>query len=97
ERGTLVGIDRESGEIALEVALPGEPPFVRGMCVLDEGHVVVGNQRPAALYVVDLGARKVVEVVDLGGAPGGTVYGLGAGPEGFANDYAPLAEWPRGG
>jgi hypothetical protein len=57
----LVGTDRATGKEEIVVAIPGDPPFVRGLGRLDDGTFLVGSQKPLAIHVVDLAAARVVE------------------------------------
>ncbi|MHA7630850.1 hypothetical protein [Corallococcus sp. M7] len=75
-----------------QVEIPGDPPFVRGLAPFGGNRFLVGSQRPAALYVVDLDAGSCDRLMELeGGSPHECVYGIHAVPDGFGE--APAALW----
>jgi hypothetical protein len=94
DSGELVGVDLDSGEIAFKLSIPGSPPFVRGLHPLSEDELIVGSQRPAAIYPVRLRQRSVDEAIELQGKPWETVYAICGVPERFDTDnFERFREW----
>jgi hypothetical protein len=56
----LVAVDPETNEERCSVAIPGEPPYARGLARIGPDRWLVGSQRPLAVYDVDLKAGEVV-------------------------------------
>jgi hypothetical protein len=97
ETGELVGVDLDSGEIAFKLPIPGSPPFARGLHPLSENELIVGSQRPAAIYPVRLRQRSVGEAIELQGKPWETVHAICDVPEGFdADNFERFSEWAAG-
>ncbi len=59
-----------------KVKIPGKPGFVRGLAQLDKHTFFVGNQKPAAVYEVDLNTSQVLSTCPLDGEPNESVYGI---------------------
>ncbi len=55
----LVAVDPRTGEERCSVAIPGDPPYTRGLAPLGPGRWLVGSQRPLAVYEVDLNAGEI--------------------------------------
>lgn len=58
------------------VKIPGQPGFVRGLAQLERHTFFVGNQKPAAVYEIDLNTRQVLSTCPLDGEPNESVYGI---------------------
>jgi len=56
----LVALDPKTGVTRRSVAIPGNPPYARGLARLPGGQWLVGSQRPLAVYEVDLDREEVV-------------------------------------
>ena len=87
-RHCLVAVDRRSGA-ERTVAIPGDPPFVRGLAQVEPHVWLVGCQAPFALYAVDLGRGKRVATFPLGGVEYEAVYGICPLPESFSDPEHP--------
>jgi hypothetical protein len=90
--GWVVYNDTNASEVAAvcldtgerrSVTIPGLPPFVRGLQHLGGFQFLVGAQRPAAVYRVDVMAQRVLGGLDLGGSATEAVYGIATVPDGF--------------
>lgn len=92
EHGCLVEADTARGVRRREIAIPGAPPFARGLLRLSAHEALVGSQRPAALYRVNLDDGSLRQSVDLAGEPSETVYAITAVPASFERDPAGLAK-----
>jgi hypothetical protein len=57
-RGALIVHDVAAGKTVGSIQLPGT--FPRGMCELDDGRLLIGNQQPLSLHLVDIGAARLV-------------------------------------
>lgn len=79
----LVAVDRTTGREEIAVAIPGDPPFVRGLARLADGTLLVGSQKPLALYAVDLAAGRVVAEYPLDGAPNESSHAIAVLPPAF--------------
>lgn len=84
-RGRLAAISLGSGTVQHEVRIPGQPSFVRGLAPLGGLRFLVGSQRPAAVYEVDLAAGAVLATYSLGGDPDESVHNIGVVPDSFAS------------
>lgn len=76
--------DPASGRRLRSVAIPGSPPFARGLLPLADGRFVVGSQEPTAVHVVDLAREEVDRSIDLDGLEAETVFAIAALPPSFA-------------
>ena len=81
--GTLALLDPESSEPRARIPIPGGTHFVRGLTLVDDHTVLVGNQDPAAVYWVDVRRGKVLRTFELGGQPLESVYGVCLLPDDF--------------
>jgi len=97
ERGRLVEADTFRGVRRREIAIPGAPPFARGVLRVSAREVLVGSQYPAAVHRVNLDDGAVEQTIDLGGEPSETVYAIAAIPASFEPDPAGLASLHRAG
>ena len=98
----LVAVDAETGEERLEVDIPGDPGFARGLARIGPGRWLVGSQAPLAVYAVDLGLGEIVATYPLDGVENETVYGICVLPDEFGEPPAvpmteddPYAFWRR--
>lgn len=66
------------------IAIPGDPPFARGLVSLDDECFLVGSQAPTAVHLVDITAGAVVDSMVLSDRPGESVYALCMLPDDFA-------------
>jgi outer membrane protein assembly factor BamB len=57
----LVAVDPRTNKERWSVAIPGNPPYARGLARLESGRWLVGSQRPLAVYEVDLEDAEVVD------------------------------------
>ena len=55
----LVAVDPRTNEERLGVAIPGDPPYARGLAPVGPNRWLVGSQRPLAIYDVDLQAGEI--------------------------------------
>jgi hypothetical protein len=55
----LVAIDPETNEERCSAAIPGEPPYARGLARIGADRWLVGSQRPLAVYEIGLAAGNV--------------------------------------
>lgn len=83
-RGRLVAVEEETGEVRHAVEIPGAPSFVRGLAPLGGLRYLVGSQRPGAVHEVDLAAEAVVATYPLDGDPDESVHNIAVVPEGFS-------------
>jgi hypothetical protein len=65
------------------VSIPGEPSFARGLVHLGALRFLVGSQKPAAVYLVDLEREAVASHFVLDGEPQEAVYGIAMVPDTF--------------
>jgi hypothetical protein len=79
----VVALDGEGSELA-RVHLPGRSGFVRGLAWLGGDLFLVGNQRPAAIYLVDIAAGRILFSIPLDGPPSETVSDIELLPGSFA-------------
>ena len=63
------------------IALPGDPGFVRGLAAVGDTTVLVGNQSPFAVYLVDLEQGTILRRYDLPGPPAESVYAIALLPD----------------
>jgi hypothetical protein len=56
----LVAVDPRTNEERLSVAIPGDPPYARGLARIGPDRWLVGSQRPLAVHDVDLRRGEVV-------------------------------------
>jgi len=99
-RDRIVAWDRRAGEERCAVAIPGKPPFVRGLARIGPNRWLVGSQKPHAVYAVDLERGEIVATYELGGHEDETVFGICNLPERFEQpvepeDEDPYAFWHR--
>jgi hypothetical protein len=80
----LVAIDPRTGEARRSVAIPGDPPYARGLVPLAEGRWLVGSQRPLAVYEVDLDGEEIVDRHVFDAQREETVYAVSLLPSGFS-------------
>ncbi len=57
----LVALEPKSGRVRHSVAIPGDPPYARGLAPLGDGRWLVGSQHPLAIYELDLERGEVVD------------------------------------
>ena len=88
----LVGVDRATATECHAAAVPGTPPFARGLAALGNGRFLVGSQRPAAIHTVDLREGRVVGSIALGGRERESVYAIALLPSRF-DDPPRRFEW----
>jgi hypothetical protein len=81
-RRALVVHDRASPRIGSSIPIPGT--FPRGMCELDDGRLLVGNQQPLSLHLVDITGGQVVRSWPLPGPDNESVTALARVPEALA-------------
>jgi len=97
DAGELVGVDLASGRVELKIPIPGSPSFARGLHALSDDELLIGSQRPAAIYVVRLSERSVTQKIELGGQPWETVYAICELPPSFSGDDVDgFREWAAG-
>ncbi|NTX13826.1 hypothetical protein HUA76_23760 [Myxococcus sp. CA056] len=91
-RDTLVYNDTHNNQVVQQavdgswkrqVAIPGDPPFVRGLAPLGGNRFLVGSQRPAALYDVDFDSPRCERLLELGTHRHECVYGIHVVPDCF--------------
>jgi hypothetical protein len=80
--GALVSYDAATGR-RQAVAIPGAPPFPRGLVPLENGLFAVGDQRPAAVHLVDLAAGRIWRSLVFTGPANESVYAIAALPDHF--------------
>ncbi len=56
----LVAVDPKTNEELLSVAIPGDPPYARGLARIGPDRWLVGSQRPLAVHDVDVRRGEVV-------------------------------------
>jgi hypothetical protein len=88
----VVAVDRATGRERHAAAVPGSPPFARGLASLGAGHVLVGSQAPAAVHTIDLPTGRLLASIDLNGRPRESVYGIALLPDRF-DDPPPRLDW----
>lgn len=93
-RGRLVGVDAVTGAVRHAVAIPGAPSFVRGLAPLGGLRFLVGSQRPATVYEVDLTAGAVSASYPLGGGPDESVHSVCVVPKSFGSPTPPHLRTP---
>jgi hypothetical protein len=94
--GRLEAIDRRTGAIERSVAVPGKPPYARGLAALDASRFLVGSQRPVAVHTIDLDEGRVVSSIHLGDNPRESVFAVGLVPESF-DELPERLEFPPAG
>jgi hypothetical protein len=82
--GRTVSVDLAGVSPERSTSIPGNPSFVRGLAQLDAHRFLVGSQAPAAIYLVDTAAGRVINTFLLNGEANESVYGLCILPEGFS-------------
>ncbi|HST26718.1 MAG TPA: hypothetical protein VLJ76_12090 [Gaiellaceae bacterium] len=87
-RNAFVVWDRVAGREVKTVPIPGDSPFVRGLCRVSPGRWLVGSQKPLALYEIDVEDGEIVATHDLEGDEEETVYAICELPDRF-DDPAP--------
>lgn len=91
--GRLVAVSPGDRPSNYTVDIPGDPPFARGLASLPDGTLLVGSQRPAAVYRVALMERRILSRVELCGEPWETVFSVSPLPAYVTADWAGLATW----
>jgi hypothetical protein len=92
-RHCLVAVDRRSAT-ERTVAIPGDPPYVRGLVQIEPDVWLVGSQAPLALYAVDVRRGKRVATIPLGGVEYESVYGICLLPDTFSEPERPAGADP---
>ena len=82
-RGELVVLSPTQSVDRLTITIPGQHNFVRGLSQTGERRFMVGNQRPAAIYEVQIDTAAVIRRIDLEGEPNESVYCICPLPEHF--------------
>jgi len=77
--GTIIHLDLASGSVLSRIKVTDE--FLRGMCLLPSGRVLVGSQRD--LLLVDVKKQAVLDKVRLSSNPNVSVYDIKVLPAGF--------------
>lgn len=67
------------------VSIPGNPPFVRGLAQLNRFSFLVGSQKPAAVYQVDIVKERIDNTFHLHGEPNESVYDICMIPDKFGD------------
>ena len=93
--GRVVVTGRDGRGISNAVPIPGSPGFVRGLAHVGEASFLVGNQSPAAIYLVDVVEGAVLRTYELGGEPTESVYSVAVLPPEFS--MPSRADWLTGG
>lgn len=91
-RGSINAVAGRESAIPL-VEVPGAPAFPRGLAALGGDRFLVGSQAPAAIHVVDLDRRAVVDSVELGGKSKETVYAVAVLPDEFDESREGAFPW----
>jgi hypothetical protein len=90
DRGLLVTVDVADRRELRTVAIPGSPPFARGLCAVGDAYVV-GSQRPLSLSIVSQG--HVTGSIVLPGHEWETSYAVGYLPPTHRNVLDELTDW----
>jgi hypothetical protein len=93
-RHRLVAFDTVRREKRCEVAIPGNPPYARGLAKIGEDLWLVGSQAPLSVHAVDVGRAEVVASYPLGGIQDEVVFGICPLPDRFADPRQPLGDDP---
>lgn len=80
----LVAIDPRTNEERYSVAVPGDPPYARGLAEVAPGRWLVGSQRPLAVYEIDLEAGEIVSEHIFEAPEDESVYAVCVLPDEFA-------------
>ena len=80
----LVALDPKTGEERHAVAIPGDPPYARGLASLGGSRWLVGSQHPLAVYEIDLERGEVVDSHVFDAPQYETVYGVSLLPDEFS-------------
>jgi hypothetical protein len=99
-KNSLVALDPKSGRVRHSVAIPGNPPYARGLAPLGEGRWLVGSQRPLAIYEVDLERGEIVDCFAFDAPLDESVYAIALLPAEFSapphlQGFAASAFWTR--
>ena len=90
----LVAWDTVRGEVRHRVAIPGSPPYARGLARIGSDLWLVGSQAPLSVHAVDLRREAVVASYPLAGIQDEVVFGLCPLPDEFDDPLQPLGEDP---
>jgi hypothetical protein len=81
-------------EARCEVAIPGSPPYARGLARIGDELYLVGSQAPLSVHAVDVRRGEVVASYPLAGIQDEVVFGICALPDEFADPRQPLGDDP---
>jgi len=88
----LVAVDPRSNEERCSVAIPGDPPFARGLARIGPDRWLVGSQYPLAVHDVDLRRGQIVVSYAFDAPEEESVYAVCVLPDEFGAP-PPLQEW----
>ena len=94
----LVAVDPRTNEERRSVAIPGDPPYARGLASIGPDRWLVGSQRPLAVHDVDLARGEVVRSYAFDAPDEESVYAVCLLPDEFAEPPPgsdPYAFWAR--
>jgi hypothetical protein len=96
----LVALDPKTGRVRHSVAIPGDPPYARGLTPLGDGRWLVGSQEPLAVHEVDLERGRVVDSYIFEAPREESVYAVAPLPDEFSappqlQGFAAKAFWDR--
>jgi hypothetical protein len=80
----LVAVDPKTNEERRSVAIPGDPPYARGLARIGPDRWLVGSQRPLAVHDVDLRRGEVVASHVFDAPEDESVYAVCLLPDDFA-------------
>src|SRR5262249_44575123 len=103
-RNALVAWDAAGRQETCSVAVPGDPPYARGLAKVGHERWLVGSQRPLAMYEIDVRRANIVGPYTLEGGEEESVYAICPLPERFEepqpqttpDPHAFWAQLPRG-
>ncbi len=79
----LTRVDLQRDSKVHTVRIPGDRPFVRGLCQTGPDLFICGSQNPAALFEVDIEEQRTVREVVVSKIPNESVYGICEIPDSF--------------
>ena len=93
-RHRLVAWDTARGEERCAVAIPGSPPYARGLARIGSDLWLVGSQAPLSVHAVDTRLAEVVASYPLAGIQDEVVFGICPLPDEFDDPRQPLGDDP---
>jgi hypothetical protein len=79
----LVAVDPKTDEERFSVAIPGDPPYARGLARIGADRWLVGSQRPLAVYEIDLQGGDVASAYVFEAPEDESVYAICLLPDEF--------------